>query len=112
MAHNLVRVQAAGSDKNVSTQLVRQAVAKVRGLLLHLPVSFAGKDRAGPEHRGPLAQPHGVLSSLLRRPRAVEQTLRLTLQVAQTIGLQPVRQGAKQEMTVSGRWPAECGTPT
>ena len=80
---------------------------------LHLPVPFAVEDGAGPKLRGPLAQLHGVLSSLVRRPRAVEQTLSLTLQVAQTISLQPVSQGAKQQMTskVRRRWPSEYGLP-
>ena len=80
---------------------------------LHLPVPFAGEDGAGPEHRGPLAQPHGVLSSLVRRPRAVEQTRSLSLQVAQTISLQPVSQGPKQQMTskVGRRWPSEYDLP-
>ena len=56
----------------------------------------------------------GVPSSLLRRPRPIEQTLTLPVQVPKTVGLQPERQAAKQEMTskVSGRWPAECGMPT
>ena len=57
------------------------------------------------------AQIQGPLSSLLRRPGPIEQTLALPVQVAKTIGLKPVRQAAKQEMTrkVSGRWPAERG---
>ena len=35
------------------------------------------------------------------------------VQVPKAVGLQPVRQTAKQQMTskVSGRWPAECGMP-
>ena len=49
-----------------------------------------------------------------RRPRPIEQTLTLPVQVPKTVGVQPVRQAAKQEMTgkVSGRSPAECGMPT
>jgi hypothetical protein len=60
------------------------------------------------------AQIHGTLASLLRRPGPIEQTPTLPVQVPKTIGLEPVRQAAKQEMARKGsrRWRAEHGMPT
>ena len=53
-----------------------KAIGKHRHLL-HLPVPFAAQDGSGPERGGMSAQIQGPLSSLLRRPGPIEQTLTL-----------------------------------
>ena len=57
---------------------------------------------------------HGTLSGFLRRPRAVKQALALGIEVAQLLGLYPVGQDTKQQMSgqVRRRSPSEYGVPT
>jgi hypothetical protein len=52
------------------------------------------------------AEIHRTLSSVLGRPRAVEQPLALAIQVTELIGLKPVSQNAEQEVAgqLTGRW--------
>jgi mannose/cellobiose epimerase-like protein (N-acyl-D-glucosamine 2-epimerase family) len=59
------------------------------------------------------AQFYGALSGLLGRARAIEQAA-LAIQVTPSIGLQPVREGAEQQMArkVRRRWAAERSMPT
>ena len=60
------------------------------------------------------AQFYGALSGLLGRARAIEQAATLAIQVTPSIGLQPVREGAEQQMArkVRRRSAAERSMPT
>ena len=72
---------------------------------LHLPVPFAGQDRAGSDICDTSARVHSALASLFRRARPIKQAAILAIEVTQLIGLQAVSEDAKQEMAwkVRGR---------
>jgi len=66
---------------------------------LHVPLPFACQDGARPQVRSTAAKVHDTLSGLLWRFRVIKQAPALAIQVTQPIGLKPVGQNAKQEMT-------------
>jgi hypothetical protein len=81
---------------------------------LHRPVPLAAEDGTGSDISAASTRIHGAQSGFLGRARAVEETPTFAIEVTQLIGLQPVGEGAKQEMArkVRGRWPATDSVPT
>ena len=81
---------------------------------MHLAVPFAPQHGARPQVRRTAGQIHGALPCVLGRHRTVEQTLALAVQITQHVGLQPIRQDAKQKMTGQVRMgsPPEYVMPT
>jgi hypothetical protein len=81
---------------------------------LHPPIPFAAEQHTGSDRSRTPAQFYGVFSGLLGRARAIEQAPTFAIQVTPSIGLQPVRKGAEQQMArkVRRRSAAECSMPT
>jgi hypothetical protein len=77
---------------------------------LHLPIPFASQHSA--DWTSDL--PCGSLPSLLGRFRAIQQTLALGVEITEVIGLEPVSQNAKQQVTgqVCGCSSTEHRVPT
>src|SRR5262249_2320080 len=84
------------------------------GYALHVPFPFTSQRGAGLQVCDAAAKVHGTLRGLLRRPRTVEETFAIAIEVAQLIGLQPIGKNAKQQMAgqVRGRSPTEYVLPT
>jgi hypothetical protein len=82
--------------------------------LLHLPVPFAAQYGAWLDLHDTPPLIDRALSDLFGRLRSVEQPVALGVQVAQLIGLKPIRQYAVQKVTgqVGGRLLPEQRMPT
>jgi hypothetical protein len=81
---------------------------------VHLAAPLAPQHGARPQVRRTPGQLHGALPCVLGRYRTVEQTLALAVQITQHVGLQSIRQNAKQEVAGQVRvWsPPEYVMPT
>lgn len=74
---------------------------------MHPAVPFAGQHRARPDVGGQAVRIHGTLAGGVRRPCLIKQPLALGIQIAKTVGLKPIGQNPKQQMSrqVRGRPP-------
>jgi hypothetical protein len=85
-------------EAGVRLSIPGKAIGKHR-YLLHPAVPLTAEDGARSDVRDTSARVHGALPSFLGRTRAVEQTPTFAIEVTQLIGLQPVGEDAKQEMS-------------
>jgi hypothetical protein len=81
---------------------------------LHVPIPFAAQAGAGPNIRNMPNQSYRVLAGFFRRARTIKYTPARIIEVAQPVGLEPVSQSSKQQMTgqMRGRSPAKYRMPT
>jgi hypothetical protein len=81
---------------------------------LHPAVPFAGQHGARSYVSGPAVQVHRALARILGWSRSIKEPLAPGVQIAETIGLNPVSQNPKYEVAgqVRERSPAELVVPT
>lgn len=80
---------------------------------MHPTVPFAAQHGAGPQLGRTPAQVRGTLSRFFRGLRAVQQALRLAIQIAEMVRLKPVGENPKQKMPwqLRRRPPAKDNVP-
>ena len=75
---------------------------------MHPAVPFAGQHGARPQVDGLPVRVHRALAGVFGRCRTIEQPPALGIQIAETIGLKPIGQNTKQQMS----WQVRGGQPS
>jgi hypothetical protein len=81
---------------------------------MHPAIPFAGQHCARPQLSGRSVRVHRSLAGIFGWSRTIEKTSALDIEIAETVGLEPIGQNTKQEMArqARGRSPSKHGART